>query len=123
MQIESDALKIKRGYLNGDFEYFHLNDKKSMEFEFHYHDFNKIIVFISGSVTYLIEGKSYKLKPWDLLFVSGNDVHRPIISPNEPYERIVIWINTRFLEIHNNNNSNLLTCFELSSKKRLACSV
>lgn len=119
MQNENSTLKIKRGYLNGDFQYFHLKDKKSMEFEFHYHDFNKIIIFISGAVTYLIEGKSYKLKPWDLLFVNGNDVHRPIISPDEPYERIVIWVNQRFLEMHNNNDSNLLTCFELSSKHKI----
>lgn len=120
MISESTSLKIKRGYLNGDFEYFHIKDKKNMEFEFHYHDFNKIIIFISGMVTYLIEGKAYKLKPWDLLFVSGNDVHKPIISPDEPYERIVIWINTKFLEMHNHDsNSNLLTCFQLSSKQKI----
>lgn len=118
MYDESSELKIKRGYLNGDFEFFHITDKKSMEFEFHYHDFNKIIVFISGNVTYLIEGKSYKLKPWDLLFVNGNDVHKVIVSPGEPYERIVIWVNQRFLELHT-NDSNLLTCFELSSKHKI----
>jgi AraC-type DNA-binding domain-containing proteins len=118
MQDENSDLKIKRGYLNGDFEFFHLIDKKIMEFEFHYHDFNKIIVFISGKVTYLIEGKSYKLKPWDLLFINSNDVHRAVVSSNEPYERIVIWVNQSFLELHS-NGSNLLTCFELSSKHKI----
>ncbi|KZL89565.1 AraC family transcriptional regulator [Clostridium magnum] len=118
MYDENSELKIKRGYLNGDFEFFHLVDKKSMEFEFHYHDFNKIIVFISGKVTYLIEGKSYRLKPWDLLFINSNDVHRAIVSSDEPYERIVIWVNQNFLELHN-NGSNLLTCFELSSKHKI----
>ncbi|WP_032122967.1 AraC family transcriptional regulator [Clostridium amazonitimonense] len=119
MKQEEEILKIKRGYLHGDFEFFHLKDKKVMDFESHYHEFNKIVVFISGSVTYFIEGKSYKLKPWDLLFISSNEVHRPIISAKEPYERIVLWVNSKFLEMHNSSNSNLLSCFELSSKEKL----
>lgn len=115
---EEAILKIKRGYLNEDFKYFHLKDKKNMDFESHYHDFNKIIIFISGTVTYLIEGKSYKLKPWDILFVSSNEVHRPIISPNEAYERIIIWINKNFLEKHNTIDCDLLTCFKLAADRK-----
>jgi AraC-like DNA-binding protein/quercetin dioxygenase-like cupin family protein len=117
MQDEAAALEIKRGYLNENFKYFHLRDKKDMEFEFHYHDFNKIIIIISGTVTYLIEGKAYKLKPWDIIFVTSNDIHKVIVDACEPYERIVIWINSKFLVLHN-NDCNLLSCFELSSKKR-----
>lgn len=70
----------KSGYLNNDFQLFHLKDKKNQEFEFHYHDFNKIIIFLSGKVTYLIEGKAYNLKPWDILLVNNHDVHKPIID-------------------------------------------
>lgn len=119
MITDIDTLKVKSGYLNTDFEYFHLKDKKHMEFEFHYHDFNKIIIFISGNVTYLIEGKAYKLKPWDILFVNSHDVHKPIVSEEEPYERIVIWVNSSFLELHNRDNCSLLTCFELSSMQKI----
>lgn len=119
METYIDALKVKSGYLNTDFEYFHLKDKKHVEYEFHYHDFNKIIIFISGNVTYLIEGKAYKLKPWDILFVNSHDVHKPIVSEEEPYERIVIWVNSSFLEFHNRDNCSLLTCFELSSKQKI----
>ncbi len=115
---ENAILKIKRGYLNEDFKYFHLKDKKNMEFQCHYHDFDKIIIFISGTVIYLIEGKSYKLKPWDILFVSSTEVHRPIISPDESYERIIIWINKNFLEKHSSINGYLLTCFNLASVRK-----
>ena len=119
MDIKNSSSNIKRGYLKEDFRFFHLKDKKDMEFELHYHDFNKIIVFISGNVSYLIEGKAYKLKPWDILFVSSNDLHKVIINNDEPYERIIIWVNSRFLEMHNKNNSNLLTCFQLSSELKI----
>ncbi len=112
-----EKLNAKRGYLNENFKYFHLKDKKSTEFEFHYHDFNKIIIFISGNVTYLIEGKAYKLKPWDILFIGSNDIHKPVIDHDGPYERIIIWINSLFLKKHNDNDCNLLSCFEMASSQ------
>ncbi|MFA6940496.1 MAG: AraC family transcriptional regulator [Clostridiaceae bacterium] len=111
--------KVKRGYLNEDFHFFNLKDQKKNEFEFHYHDFNKIIIFISGDVTYIIEGKSYKLKPWDILLVGRNDLHRPIISSDAPYVRMILWLNPLFLEQHNKDNSNLLSCFQLASERKL----
>jgi AraC-like DNA-binding protein/mannose-6-phosphate isomerase-like protein (cupin superfamily) len=111
--------KVKRGYLNEDFHFFNLKDQKKNEFEFHYHDFNKIIIFVSGDVTYIIEGKSYKLKPWDILLVGKNDLHLPIISSATPYERIILWLNPLFLEGHNKNNCDLLSCFELASERKL----
>jgi AraC-like DNA-binding protein len=111
--VDSYNLTEKKiGYLKGDFELFHLKDMKSMQFEYHYHDFNKIFIFISGDVTYLIEGKAYKLKPWDILFVSSREIHKPVIDPNSLYERIVIYVNPGFLEKHSDECS-LFTCFEL----------
>ena len=53
----------KQGYLYDDFRMFHLKDHQKREFEFHYHDFYKIIFFIKGRVTYNSEGKNYILKP------------------------------------------------------------
>jgi AraC-like DNA-binding protein len=119
MEMNIDNIKLKSGYLNSDFEYFHLIDKKHMKFEFHYHDFNKIIIFISGNVTYLIEGKAYKLRPWDILFVNSHDIHKPIVSEDVSYERIVLWVNSSFLELHKKGNSNLQFCFELASREKI----
>jgi AraC-like DNA-binding protein len=117
--MEDSALrKIKRGYLNEDFRFFHLKDKRSEEHTFHYHDFNKIVIFISGNVTYVIEGKYYKLRPWDILFVGSNEIHKPIIDPNEVYERIIIWVNSDFLINQSRSDSDLSTCFELAIKEK-----
>ena len=107
----------KSGYLNRDFQLFHLKDKKNQDFEFHYHDFNKIIIFLSGKVTYLIEGKAYYLKPWDILLVNNHDVHKPLIDSSETYERIIIWANSDFIENHNYENCDLSTCFKLANEK------
>lgn len=118
MQQDVIMTGSRRGYLNKDFEFFHLKDKKSMEFEFHFHDFNKIIVFISGNVTYLIEGKAYKLKPWDILLVSSSEVHKAIIGASGTYERMIIWVNSNFLQKHNSPECNLMSCFDVAAKEK-----
>jgi AraC-like DNA-binding protein len=108
----------RRGYLNKDSELFHLKDRKSMEFELHFHDFNKIVIFISGNVTYLIEGKAYKLKPWDILLVSSSEIHKTIVDASMTYERMIIWVNSNFLIKHNSPENNLLTCFDIASTEK-----
>jgi len=115
--VDSKDYVNKSGYLNKDFQLFHLKDKKNQDFEFHYHDFNKIIIFLSGKVTYLIEGKAYYLKPWDILLVNNHDVHKPLIDSSETYERIIIWANSDFIENHNYENCDLSTCFKLANEK------
>ena len=59
----------KRGYLNSEFRLFHLTDKESGEIKTHYHDFDKITIFLKGRVSYMIEGRTYDLKPYDIVLV------------------------------------------------------
>jgi AraC-like DNA-binding protein len=108
----------KRGYLTRDFSFFSLQDKKEMHIESHYHDFNKVVVFIAGKVTYYIEGTAYKLKPWDILLISRDTIHKPVIDPAVTYQRMVFWLKPAFLEKHSGTNANLLTCFELSCRHK-----
>ena len=48
----------KKGYLNSEFRLFHLTDQETKEVDYHYHDFDKITIFIRGKVNYMIEGRS-----------------------------------------------------------------
>ena len=82
----------KTGYLNEDFRLFHIKDQTKKEFAYHYHDFHKVVIFISGKVVYHIEGKAYQLKPWDILLVNRHAIHRPEIDHSVPYERFILWI-------------------------------
>lgn len=86
----------KVGYLHSDFKMFHLTDA-SLEVNFHYHDYHKILILLSGDVTYCIEGRSYDLKPNDIVFVSAGEVHKPIVHSSESYERIIIYVSPAFL--------------------------
>lgn len=101
----------KTGYLKEDFRLFHINDRTDREFEWHYHDFHKIIVFVSGKVTYHIEGKAYQLKPQDILLVSQGAIHKPEIDSSIPYERYIFWIRDDL------SSSELNTCFQKANDR------
>lgn len=106
----------KVGYLNDNFKIFHIRDKKDIKFEYHHHDFSKIVILIDGDLTYYIEGKAYILKPWDILFVNKNEIHKPVVNQNKYYERIVIWLNPDFMAKYAQGNNDLLKCFEVAIK-------
>ncbi|WP_371380032.1 AraC family transcriptional regulator [Sporomusa aerivorans] len=118
MDKDNEFQNNKRGYLLSDFTFFNLEDKGEMQIESHYHDFNKVVVFIAGNVTYYIEGTAYKLKPWDILLVSSSTLHKPVIDPAAAYKRMVLWLKPSFLQKHSNTQSNLLTCFEISGQPK-----
>lgn len=102
----------KRGYLHEDFRLFHLKDSRAQQLDYHYHEFDKIVLFLGGKVTYVIEGVTYFLKPWDILLVRRNMIHRPIIDPSEPYERVVIWLGRDYLHQRSDADTVLEECFE-----------
>ncbi len=101
----------KKGYLLQDFRVFRLKDAVMKEIPFHYHDFHKIILFMQGKGDYIIEGKSYPLKPRDIIFVSAGEIHRPLISDAAPYERIVIYMAPEFLQRYSRGDESLSACF------------
>ncbi len=105
---------VKSGYLFEKFRLFHLKDKEPKEYEYHYHDFHKLIWFISGNVEYHIEGKVYKLEPHDILLVNRGQIHKPFIGTDEPYERYVFYISGDFLLEHSEEGSDLELCFKLA---------
>lgn len=108
----ADGEYSKRGYLFNDFKVFNIKDKCNKKFEFHYHEFNKIILFKSGNVKYNIEGREYPLSANDILLVKRGNIHRPVIDENVTYNRIVIWIDNNFLD-----SIRLSECFKIADKK------
>ncbi len=108
----------KRGYLNDNFRIFILKDTKTQPISYHYHEFYKVILFLSGDVTYMVEGRSYQLAPWDILIVGHHQIHRSIIRKGAVYERIILWINRDFLEQEILPDTKLNQCFELVQVQR-----
>lgn len=100
----------KVGYLTTSFKMFHLKDNHRKEFNYHYHDFHKILILLSGDVTYCIEGRTYDLRPNDIVLVNAGEVHKPVINSDTPYERIIIYVSPDYLNEYREEGNDLTLC-------------
>ncbi len=107
----------KLGYLNDDFRIFHNIDEQKKVFDFHYHDFNKIMIFLRGNISYSIEGRNYLLKPYDIVLVNAGEIHKPSILDDTIYERIIIYVSPLFLDSYKGADYDLKYCFERAKKE------
>lgn len=107
----------KRGYLNEGFRLFHLKDSRAQKLDYHYHEFDKLILMLGGRVTYVVEGVTYFLEPWDILLVQHNLIHKPIIDPAEPYERVVLWLGRDWVTSRSDPGERLDTCFDTTRER------
>ena len=108
---------LQKGYLNSEFRLFHLTDQETREVKYHYHDFDKITIFIKGHVTYTIEGKSYELSPYDIVLVRHNDIHRLVVDNSQIYERIIVYISPNFMNAYKTDSYDLSYCFQKAEEE------
>ncbi len=107
----------KLGYLDDDFKVFHIIDEQKKVFDFHYHDFNKITIFLRGNINYFIEGKNYLLKPYDIVLVNAGEIHKPSFLDDSTYERIIIYVSPQFIHSYQDKDYDLNYCFERAKKE------
>ncbi len=62
------------------------------DFTMHAHSHYELLLFISGDITYLVEGNSYHPKLYDLLLFDIAETHKVIVNNSVPYERLVIQV-------------------------------
>ena len=105
------------GYLNENFRLFHLRDSSGQEKDFHFHEFDKIVILVSGDVDYTVEGTTYKLEPWDILLVRHHMIHKAAIDLSVPYERIIIYLDPSHVERFA-PDAGLMDCFAAAEKRR-----
>ena len=105
------------GYLNENFRLFHLKDSSGQEKDFHFHEFDKLVILISGKVDYTVEGTTYRLEPWDILLVRHHMIHKAAIDLSVPYERIIIYLDSAYVERFA-PEAGLMDCFAAAEKRR-----
>ena len=88
----------KAGYLRESFHYFHLRDTAGQERDFHFHEFDKLVILLSGRTEYLVEDQRYELQPGTVLLVRHHSIHKALIDRSEPYERIIIYRDRAYFE-------------------------
>lgn len=102
----------KRGYLLEDFRLFHQRGPgRNVDVDYHYHEFCKLLLLLSGSGSYVVDGQRYQLEPGDVVLIDCNRVHKPEIDPDCDYERAIIYIDPGFLERESTGKCDLSACF------------
>ena len=101
----------KRGYLLENFRLFHLSSQAGTKVEFHYHEFCKLLLLVSGRGGYVVEGQRYLLQPGDVVLIGSRSAHRPELEEDSPYERIIIYISPEFLQASSTADCDLLELF------------
>jgi AraC-like DNA-binding protein len=100
----------ERGYLRTQFRVFHLSEPLRGEVPFHYHDFKKILLCLSDEVGYVVEGKQYLLGGGDVILIGAGEMHRPLVPPEQPYHRIILYLSDGFLS--GCTETDLSSCFQ-----------
>lgn len=101
----------KRGYLLENFRLFHLRSEQHAQVDFHYHEFCKLLLLVSGRGAYVVDGQRYLLQSGDCVLIGSRSVHKPELEMGVPYERIIIYISPEFLQKASTADCNLLECF------------
>ena len=101
----------KRGYLLENFRLFHLRTTAQEPVDYHYHEFCKLLLLLTGAGHYVVDGRRYRLQPGDAVLVGSRSVHRPELEDGNPYERIIIYIDPDFLRRESDESCDLEALF------------
>ncbi len=101
----------KRGYLLENFRLFHLRSQEGTKVDYHYHEFCKLLLLVSGSGSYVVDGQRYLLQPGDVVRIPSRSVHKPELEPGVPYERMIIYISPEYLKQESAPDCNLYDLF------------
>ena len=101
----------KRGYLLENFRLFHLRSQKKENVDYHYHEFCKLLLLVSGRGSYVVDGQRYVLQPGDGVLIGSRSVHRPELEADAVYERIIIYIAPEYLARCSTADCDLLEIF------------
>lgn len=115
--MEQEREISRAGYLQESYHYFHLRDTAGQERDFHFHEFDKLVLLLSGRVDYTVESSTYALRPWDVLLVKHHTIHRALIDKSEPYERVIIYLDRQYFE-RAMPGSRLMECFDEADERR-----
>ena len=101
----------QRGYLLENFRLFHLHTAPQNSVDYHYHEFCKILMLLSGGGEYYVDGQRYLLQAGDIVLLNSHSIHRPDMDAGMPCERIIIYVDPGFLQRSSTENCDLLSVF------------
>ena len=112
MASKAPSATPRQHMIRPTYEIYHIRDDNPGEVALHHHDFYEMYLFLSGNVEYIIESRRYHVMPGDVLLISPDELHQPVFGrEQQPYERIVLWIDRSYLEQYSTIGFPLNRCF------------
>lgn len=78
---------------------------------YHTHNVCEIYLLLKGEINYYINQKCFRLQAGTLLFIQPGEYHRCELVDPTVYERYVINISNKYLDLHSTVHTNLSDCF------------
>ena len=85
---------------------------------YHYHDFHKVLILLNGEADYIVEGRSYHLRPLDIVLVGAHCLHKPVVPYHSRYERIILYLSPECLDAFSCADCALDLCFQLAREQQ-----
>ena len=79
--------------------------------DYHYHEFCKLLLLVSGRGGYVVDGQRYLLQTGDVVLIGSRSAHRPELEEDSAYERIIIYISPEFLQRASTEGCDLMELF------------
>jgi len=96
-------------YEVNNFSLSHTYTESPINIDTHIHNCYELYYYISGDLTYHIEGQSYKLNKNDLIITNTRELHRIVFDSKEPYEREFIWFKPEYISAFQTEEYNILS--------------
>jgi YesN/AraC family two-component response regulator len=99
-------------YATTNFHFHHSLTDTPSDIATHIHDSYELFHFMSGDVTYYIEGQAYKLKPRDMIITNTRELHRIVFNSTTRYERRFIQFKPEYVSAFQTEDYNMLNFIE-----------
>lgn len=96
-------------YRVNNFSLVHNYTEYPIDVDTHIHDCYELYYYISGDLTYYIEGQSYKLTRNDLIITNTRELHRIVFDSKEGYEREFIQFKPEYISSLQTEEYNMLS--------------
>ena len=71
-----------------------------------------------GEADYIVEGRSYHLRPLDIVLVGAHCLHKPVVPYHSRYERIILYLSPECLDAFSCADCALDLCFQLAREQQ-----
>lgn len=72
----------------------------NQKFQLHWHNEYEVLLFLEGDANYVVEEKTYPLKPYDIILIRKHEMHRVYFNTPTRYNRAVLMVSPSFFQHH-----------------------